>query len=172
MNRVNVAFHHRHTCPQNSSHFTAVKSSTEQQSVSGSLHITLSGWRSHFKRSLSHSPVHRRYHRIASKVKIPTQITESAMELILVALERVMFAAVVAVVVMSVLSTRQNKKSLPPRSRLRVAILSAQNVATNIRKPTVSCKCTIPSLQPFKAIANLYIFIFSSVKSYYFSTQH
>ena len=108
MNTVNVAFHHRHTCPQNARHFTAVTSSTEQQSISGSLHITLSGWRSHFKRSLSHSPLHRRYHTVASKVKIPTQITESAMELILVTMERVIFAAVAVVVVLSVLSTRHS----------------------------------------------------------------
>ena len=103
-----MAFHHRHTCPQNSKHFTAVTSSTEQQSISGSLHITLSGWRIHFKRSLSHSPLYRRYHTVARKVKIPTQITELAMELILVTVERVMFAAVVVLVVLPVLSTRHS----------------------------------------------------------------
>jgi hypothetical protein len=46
------------------------------------------------------------------------------MELILVALERVMFAAVVVAIVLSVLAA-DTSQSLPPTSRFRALVLSA-----------------------------------------------
>jgi hypothetical protein len=61
------------------------------------------------------------------------------MELILVALERVMFAAVVVATVLSILAA-DTTQSLPPRSRFRAVVLSAQNDTANIQKPIVSCK--------------------------------
>jgi len=81
------------------------------------------------------------------------------MELILVALGRVMFAAVVVVVVvvLSAVSTRHNTV-VASQIRFRVVVLSTQIVTTNIRKPIASCKCTIPSSEPFNAVAKLYIF--------------